>query len=176
MMIRTVIGAALALLLTACVAPENGEELPEPVPPLAMQREQPQLALMEHILGNYFASDIARRPTVCVSVVEDGEQRGLPADDETALILRFAQLAPFDRCKQAGSSWVDAETDDAALMFTLHSFACEQATRCTGWAGYQAGAASSMSYNYTMDWLDGEWTFARDPRLIADEPGGAGIM
>ena len=170
----------VAMALTACVAPDDGlessEQLPEPVPSLVSERERPQLALLEHILTDYFASDIATRPTVCVSVVDNGEQRGLSDEEETALVLRFEQLAPFDRCQQQDGSWTDSESGKPALVFTMHSFACEQDTRCTGWAGYQTGAAGSMSYDYTMDWLGDEWTFARDPRLIADEPGGAAIQ
>ncbi len=156
--------------LAACVAGKESEPVSEPlVPPIALEQDKPRLALVEHVLADYFAQDITTRPTVCASVVEGREQVGLPADEETALILRFEQLAPFARCENKGGHWRDTASQDPALVFAIHSFECQQETRCTGTAGYQAGAAGSLSYRYTMDWLDNEWTFGRDPMIIAED-------
>ncbi len=172
--------AALALnslALTACVAPEAGPPEPEPaIPPIAQDQSRPRLALVEHVLADYFAQDISTRPTVCASVVESGAQRGLVAEEETALILRFEQLAPFARCENKGGQWRDTASGDPALVFAIHTFACQQDTSCTGTAGYQAGGAGAPAYRYTMDWLDGKWTFGRDPMIIAeDEAQGAAV-
>ena len=165
------------LILAACVAPEDGgESAPDPVPPIAMDQSQPRLALVEHVLEDYFARDIANRPTVCASVIEDGAQVALGAEEETALILRFDRLAPFARCVKQGGEWRDSASDEAALVFGVHSFECQQETRCTGWAGYQAGTSNSLSYRYTMDWLDGEWTFARDPMILADDEAAGAVQ
>ncbi len=166
-----------AITLNACVAPEDAEPIiDKTVPSLATDQMKPRLALVEHVLSDYFAQDIANRPTVCASVIEESDQVALSAEEETALILRFSQLAPFSRCVKQGGEWRDSASDEAALVFGVHSFECAQETRCTGWAGYQAGAAGSLSYRYTMDWLDGEWTFGRDPRIIAEDEAQGGAV
>lgn len=175
-MMRLLPIAMAPLLLGACVAPEAGESTPDPVPAIAHDKSQPRLALIEHVLADYFARDIATRPTVCASVIEEGQQIGLAAAEETALILRFEQLAPFSRCEKQDGQWRDSASGEAALVFGVHSFDCQQDTRCTGWAGYQAGAAGSLSYAYAMDWLDGKWTFARDARIIAEDKAQGGAV
>lgn len=164
---KSVAIAALSAGLAACVpVAQQSEDLP-PLPPLSGQQANPRLALLEHVVGAYFASDIANRPTVCAAVHDGREEDALPPDDEVALIERFDQLAPMSRCTLSGGSWRDAETEQPALVFTLHSFTCSSEARCTGWAGYRAGAAASMSSLYTMEWRSGGWSFARDTRAIA---------
>lgn len=175
-MTRRTILLLAPLVLAACVAPESGEGAADPIPHIAQDKTQPRLALIEHVLSEYFARDIATRPTVCASVIEDDRQIGLAAAEETALILRFEQLAPFARCEKQDGQWRDVASREAALVFGVHSFDCQQETRCTGWAGYQAGSAGSLSYAYAMDWLDGKWTFARDARIMAEDGAQGGAV
>ena len=160
--------AALPLVLAGCLPLAQGgsNSLPA-LPALAGQQDNPQLALLEHVLADYFTSDITSRPTVCAAVHDGREEVALPPEDEVALIERFDRLAPLSRCTLAGGNWRDAETEEPALVFTLHSFTCASEASCTGWAGYRAGAAASMSYFYTMDWGGETWSFTRDPRALA---------
>jgi len=158
----------LGLLMQAGCAPlaDMGSRL-APLPPLAAQQANPRLALLDHVLADYFTSDIASRPTVCAAVHDGREEDALPPEDEVALIERFDRLAPLSRCAQIAGNWRDAETEEPALVFSLHSFTCSSDTNCTGWAGYRAGAAASMSYLYTMQWSGAAWTFTRDARALA---------
>ena len=159
--------AAGSLALAACVpVAEQAAKMP-PLRALSGQQDNPRLALLEHVLGSYFTSDITNRPTICAAVHDGREEDALAPEDEIALIERFERLAPLSRCTLATSGWRDAETDEPALVFSLHSFTCAAADRCTGWAGYNAGAAASMSYLYAMDWGGNGWTFTRDPRALA---------
>src|SRR5690606_29197472 len=91
--------AALPLVLAGCLplAPTGSNALP-PLPALAGQQGNPQLALLEHILTDYFASDITSRPTVCAAVHDGREELALSPEDEVALIERFDRLAPLSRC------------------------------------------------------------------------------
>ena len=159
--------AAGSLALAGC-APlaEQGGQMPT-MPALAGQQGNPRLALLEHVLTGYFASDISNRPTICAAVHDGREEDALTPEDEIALIERFDRLAPLSRCTLTPEGWRDMETEEPALVFSLHSFSCAAPDRCTGWAGYNAGAAASMSYLYTMEWGGNTWTFARDPRALA---------
>jgi hypothetical protein len=166
-----------SLALAGCVPMEaQGDGMP-PLPALAADQANPRLALLEHVLADYFASDITNRPTVCAAVYDGREEHALTPEEEVALIERFERLAPLSRCTLAAGRWRDAETEEPALVFSLHSFTCASEISCTGWAGYSAGAAASMSYLYTMEWgpkergpkerEGAEWAFTRDPRALA---------
>ena len=167
---RTITIAALAAQLAACVntpalnTPDQDPDLPL----LAADRDEPRLALVEHVLANYFASDIVSPPTVCAAIHDGRSEEALPAEQETALIARFPRLAPLSRCTRSGSAWVDSETDTPALVFTVHNFSCPSETSCTGWASYTAGRTSSPATMYTMTYDGNRWTFERDRRLIAE--------
>ena len=153
------------LLLAGCV-PLADVEAPA-MPALAAQQANPRVALLEHVLAGYFASDITNRPTVCAAVHDGREDDALPPDDEVALIERFDRLAPLSRCSLTAAGWRDAETEEPALVFSLHSFTCSSEASCSGWAGYNSGAAASMSYLYKMEWGGSEWAFTRDARALA---------
>lgn len=158
---------AMGAILASCVY----DAQVEPVAgnsPLAQDRDAPQLALLDRVLSDYFASDIVNPPTICVAVIENGQTSALPPEQEVALIERHSSLAPFGRCRWNGQSYVDSITEQPALLFTIHSFECEGPTRCSGWAGYVSGATSSLSARYTMEFTGDRWTFERDLRLIAD--------
>ena len=162
---------ALACLTGACVytVPLYGPDGDErEMTPLAADRAQPKLALVEHLLTNYFGSDIASPPTVCAALSDGRSQSALPPDQEIQLIERFPQLAPLSRCVWNGSAWRDSETEAPALVFTVHSFSCASETKCSGWAGYTAGDTSSPSALYRMEFAAGRWSFERDRRLIAE--------
>ena len=159
--------AAGSLVLAGCApVAEQGGQI-SGLPALSGQQGNPRLALLEHVLTDYFTSDITNRPTICAAVHDGREEDALAPEDEIALIERFERLAPLSRCTLAPGGWRDAETEEPALVFSLHSFTCAAADRCTGWAGYNAGAAASMSYLYTMQWGGSAWTFTRDARALA---------
>lgn len=166
---RRALVVLVALLLSACTY-----EVPMPdsaandLPPLAEALAEPRLALAEHLLAEYFASDIASPPTVCLAVSEGGAEAALPAAQETELIARFPRLAPFARCTRTAAGWHDRASEQPALVFTIHSFACASEIACEGWAGYTAGATASLSSLYRMAYEGGRWTFERDRRLIME--------
>jgi hypothetical protein len=159
----------VALTLAACVAPsQDAVTSPDPLPPLAERLDAPRLAMLEHVLAGYFASDITNRPTVCASWHDGREEEALPPDEEVALIARFPSLAPMARCSRTASGWRDTETEEAAMVFTLHNFTCASETACSAWGGYRSNGDNSMSYLYRGAW-DGEaWQFTRDTRIIAE--------
>ena len=159
---------ALALL-GGCIseAPMNEAGHPD-LPPLAEDRSQPRLALAEHLLAEYFASDIASQPTVCLAVSEGRSEEALPPEQETGLVARFPRLAPFSRCGWSPQGWRDIESEEPALVFTIHSFTCASATQCDGWASYISGANAAPSSLYRMRYENGRWQIARDRRLLAE--------
>ncbi|MGB3797945.1 MAG: hypothetical protein WA957_16800 [Alteraurantiacibacter sp.] len=160
-------GAAM-LALSACVAATGDGISPDPLPPLSAQKDTPRLAMMEYVLGEYFKSDIPNPPTVCASWHDGREEEALPPEEEVALIARFPSLAPMTRCVRTADGWRDAETDDAALVFTLHNFTCASAENCSAWGGYRSNGDNSMSYLYRGEWGGAQWQFTRDPRIIAE--------
>ncbi|MFB0611224.1 hypothetical protein [Aurantiacibacter poecillastricola] len=165
---KRLIGVA-ALALSACVVSgEDAARTPDPLLPLAQSLEQPRLAMLEHVLAGYFASDIPNPPTVCASWHDGREEEALPPEDELALMARFPQLAPMARCSRTDNGWRDTETDEPALVFTLHNFSCASEQSCSAWGGYRSDGANSMSYLYQGEWNGTEWHFTRDPRIIAE--------
>jgi hypothetical protein len=165
-----VVRRALALLLlplSGCMVNVPASEEPRAaLPALAADAAAPRLALAEHLLSEYFSSDIARPPTVCLAASDGRSEEALPPADETALVARFERLAPFSRCTWTTGGWQDAESGDPALVFTIHSFSCASATECTGWASYTAGATASPSALYRMRYAGDRWQIERDQRLI----------
>lgn len=161
--------AILALApFAACTVPPQSTEPSDALPPLARQQDEPQLAMLEHVLGLYFASDVTNRPTVCAAVHDGREEVAMETADEVALIARFPRLAPLSRCTLSADGWRDHETGEAAMVFTLHSFTCPSTARCTGWAGYRSTGDNSMNYLYNGEWSGSEWIFTRDPRIVAE--------
>lgn len=156
------------LALSACTLPQEEMTTPDVLPPLSQDRGAPELAMLEHVLGIYFSSDLTNPPTVCAAMHDGREEMALDTQDEIALIARFPRLAPLSRCTLSPGGWRDDETDEPAMVFTLHSFTCASEERCTGWAGYRSTESNSMSYLYTGEWTGEEWTFTRDPRIIAE--------
>lgn len=158
-----------AMGLAGCVAAAaDPAPSPDPLPPLAQRLDAPRLAMLEHVLGNYFSSDITNPPTVCASVHDGREEEALPPAEETALIARFPQLAPMSRCSRTADGWRDTETEQPALVFTLHTFTCASETSCSAWGGYRSNGDNSMSYLYRGEWNGTRWQFTRDPRIIAE--------
>ena len=171
-MFRAVAALALLALAGGCVYPEQEEEDAlggHGLPDLAADRPQPRLALMDHVLAEYFASDLGNRPTVCASVTDGRSEVALPPEQEQALIARYEALAPFSRCGWIDNAWRDIETGEPAIVFSIHSFTCPDEERCSAFAGYTAGQTNSMSYRYSMQWTGAEWSFERSPRIIADQ-------
>lgn len=161
--------AAAALGLSACTVPGADVAVaPDALPAFAAQKGDPRLAMLEHVLGGYFSSDITNRPTVCASWHDGREEEALAADEEVALIARFPQLAPMTRCIRTDNGWRDAETEQPALVFTVHNFTCASETSCSAWAGYRSDSGNSMSYLYRGEWSGEEWQFTRDMRIMAE--------
>lgn len=168
---KRLIAASLVLGLVAACAPpaEESQESPPDLPSLAMDRDRPQLALADHLLANYFASDVAMRPTVCIATTDGRDDVALEAGWERELMSRYEALAPFSRCALLDGVWRDAETGEPAMVFTLHTFTCTDELSCNGFGGYMAGATSSMSSRYTLQWDRDRWLFTRDDRLLGDQ-------
>jgi len=154
---RRSIITSFAFGLSACV---SGGGEPPPLPPLAGDREQPVLALFEHVLTGHFAAFGANPPTTCARL------RPGPLSDrqEEALIVRFVRLAPASRCVAAGIGWRDAITEQPAQVVEVYDFACQSPTQCRGWVA----APGSPAVRYAMSFEADEWRFTRDPRLIAE--------
>jgi hypothetical protein len=152
---KIVIGMVLGL--GACV---SGGGEPPPLPPLAKEREQPVLALFEHVLTGHFAAFGANPPTTCAQLRPDP----LSDEQEEALIVRFVRLAPASRCVAAGSGWHDAITEQPAQVVEVYDFTCQSATQCRGWVA----APGSPAARYAMRFDADEWRFTRDPRLSAE--------
>ena len=163
---RYLLALTAALGMAACTTSAPPGEAGD-LPALANERERPMAALAEHLLADYFSSDIVAPPNLCVATSEgEGGYEALPVDDEVALIERFEQLAPLTRCSWTGTAWQDSESGEPAMVFDIHSFACGSETRCTGWAGYTAGSSRGEYAEYTLDWSGDAWTFARDERRM----------
>ncbi len=161
---------APVLALTACVYPDDSVPAPESdVPSLGSDQSQPQLALMDHLLGTYFASDVPSRPTICAATHDGRSEVALAPEAERALMSRYDSLAPFTRCAWLEEGWQDSETGEPAMVFTVHSFSCTATDNCSGFGGYIAGQTSSMSNLYTMRYTGGAWAFDRDPRLVGEQ-------
>ena len=165
---RFVLMGAATLALGACVTADGDMVSPDPLPPLAAQKDAPRLAMLENVLGRYFASDIPNPPTVCASWHDGRQEEALPPADEIALIARFPNLAPMTRCTRTAEGWRDTETEQAALVFTLHNFTCASEESCTAWGGYRSNGDNSMSYLYRGEWTGTQWQFTQDPRIIAE--------
>jgi hypothetical protein len=145
------------LSLGACA---SGGGAPPPPAPLAEDREQPVLALFEHVLTGYFSGAGASGPTVCP--VQSPE--GLTAEQEQALIVRFVRLAPAERCSSGAQGPVDAITGEPAALLQVYDFACRSPDLCTGWV--QAPGAPAT--RYAMRFAGGAWRFDGDRRILAE--------
>ena len=149
------IGVALAL--GACAS--GGGEPPAPTP-LAGDREQPVLALFEHVLTGYFVGAGVAGPTTCARL----SPTPLTAEQETALIARFVRLAPAERCIAAGEGLVDAITGGPAQAVQVYAFSCQEAGLCSGWVV----APGAPATRYAMRFDGGAWRFDSDRRIIAE--------
>ena len=154
---RKDIAIGMVLALGACAS--GGGELPPPAP-LAGDREQPVLALFEHVLTGYFAGAGANGPTTCARLTPGP----LTAAQETALIERFVRLAPAERCIAAAQGTVDAITGEPALAVQIYQFACQNPDLCSGWAAVPGAPAT----RYAMRFEGGAWRFDSDRRIIAE--------
>ncbi|MCL6252076.1 hypothetical protein M3P36_13600 [Altererythrobacter sp. KTW20L] len=139
------------------------------LPALAADKSEPLLALADHLLANYFASDVATRPTVCIAVSDGREEVAKDPGDERELMMRYEALSPLSGCALIDGGWQDAVSGEPALVFSVHSFTCADAERCSGFASYMSGAQSTPSNRYTMEWDGSAWTFERDERLLGAE-------
>jgi hypothetical protein len=149
-----VVGMVLAL--GACA---SGGGAPPPPAPLAGDREQPVLALFEHVLTGYFAAAGASGPTTCARLSPDP----LSAEQEQELIVRFVRLAPAERCVSAAQGTVDAITGAPAQVVQLYQFACQVPGLCSGWVA----APGAPATRYAMRFGGGAWRFDSDRRIIA---------
>lgn len=154
---RKEIAIGVAFALGACAS--GGGEPPAPAP-LAGDREQPVLALFEHVLTGYFARAGASGPTICARL----SPTPLTDEQETALIARFVRLAPAERCIAAAPGTVDAITGEPAQAVQVYEFACQNPELCSGWVA----APGLPATRYAMRFEGGSWRFDSDRRIIAE--------
>ena len=154
---RKELGIGLAFALGACA---SGGGAPPPLAPLAGDREQPVLALFEHVLTGYFAGAGASGPTICARL----SPTPLTAEQETALIARFVRLAPAERCIATEQGTVDAITGAPAQAVQVYEIACQEADLCSGWVA----APGAPATRYAMRFVSGAWRFDSDRRIIAE--------
>src|SRR6187551_802099 len=154
---RKDIAIGMVLALGACAS--GGGEPPPPAP-LAGDREQPVLALFEHVLTGYFAGVGPSGPTTCARL----SPQPLSAEQEQALIVRFVRLAPAERCISAARGAVDAITGAPAQVVQVYQFACQSAELCSGWVAVPGAPAA----RYAMRFEGGAWRFDSDRRIIAE--------
>lgn len=164
---RQIIYGFCALSLAACTSPEGGQQAS--LPSLAEDRTKPQMALADHILGSFFASDVGPRSTTCIATHDGREEVALAPEDELELMMRYPALAPFARCALIDGAWQDAETGAPAMVFSLHTFSCADLATCNGFGGFMSGRTSSLTSRYSMDYDGRAWNFTRDDRLIGEE-------
>lgn len=162
------LAAAVPLALSTCSYPAADKfRSPDPLPPIAEQRDAARLAMTEHLLADYFAAHPAASSTVCAAWHDGREEEALAPDEELALMARFPQLAPMTRCSRTADGWRDEETQMPAVVVALHNFTCASKSRCAGWAGELSDGSVSASILYRGTW-DGEaWQFRRDSRTSA---------
>jgi hypothetical protein len=151
--------AVAPLLLGACV---NEPAAGSPLPPLARDREEPALALVEHVLTEHFAGQAAASdpPTTCVEL----KPTGLTAAQEEALIARFPRLAPRGRCETERPPPSDEFTGERAVLVQVYDFQCSDADHCTAWVS----RPGSPAMRYTLTFESGAWSFAGDRRILAE--------
>lgn len=168
---RRLAAVAAALALAGCFAPERAQDTssPKPLPSLAADKGAPLLALADHLLDQYFASEVAGDTTVCLAVTDGRDEQALPQADEVTLMMHHPALSPLATCGQVDGTWRNVDSGDPALVFTVHSFGCADGEECTGFVSYTAGAASSPSARYAMAWDGAAWQFTRDRRLLGGE-------
>ena len=140
---RRVSVAALGAALSACVS--GGAK---PLPKLAEDSEQPELALLEHVLTGHFAAAGAGGPAICAALAPTP----LTDAQEKALLDRFVRLAPASQCGEDGA------------VVRVYEFACASETLCGGWAARPGVPAT----RYAMRFEDGAWRFDGDLRIIAE--------
>jgi hypothetical protein len=158
------------LAVTACTHPDDGEPVPEEaLPSLGIDQSEPLLALVDHMLGTYFASDVSLRPTVCASTHDGRSEVALTPDAERELMTRYEALAPFARCAWLDKGWQDSETGEPAMVFNVHHFTCTDDSNCSAFGGFVDGDNSSLTYLYTMNYAEGAWQFRRESQIIMDE-------
>ena len=167
---RVIAAATMALVLAACTsAEEGGSDSPPQLPRLDTDIEKPQLALADHMLESYFASDIPMRPTVCIATTYGREEIALEQGWERELMMRYPSLAPFSRCALLKGEWQDARTGVPALVFSLHSFTCVTAASCSGIGEYKFGQTSSLASRYQLEWGGKRWLFTREDQVLDPE-------
>lgn len=154
-------------LLAACTTAASDTD-PPPPPPLALDQDQPMLALFEHVIGDYFAFAGEAPPTTCaiLRTGKDGET-GLSAEQEEALLKRFSRLAPAGRCEWDGEKYADSFTGDKATVIDIYQFACKDGASCSGWVNVRGPSACRPAVQYRMSYSAGSWQFERDERLLA---------
>jgi len=155
-------GAQLLALagLSACVWPATSLDPANAA--FAADPRAPDLALLEYKLEQHFANEPAQGRTTCATVLAEERpsvpyQTALPPEAETALIARFARLAPFGRCRWNGSRYVDAFTGGDAAVLVVEGLRCERPQLCTAWAGRVTTPAESTFRFYTVKYGRGVW-------------------
>ena len=128
-----------AFVLSGCVPAGSPAESPnEPVGGFTTELpDTPAIALLRHVLDEHFEARPANVKTVCATILSDeATPKALPESVETALIERYPELAPYDRCVWKDGQIVDSITGESARLYQVHSLECVASEDCTGMAGW----------------------------------------
>lgn len=157
---------AISLALGGCTLPLNRELVKSPNT-LAADPSHPELALLELRLAEHFGKFGAAPPTTCVRFAAGPDSYPTPYarfDEglERRIMLRFPDVAPYDRCVEARTVGrtkfhADRDTGEPAAMVDVHDLQCETVTRCTGWAGYVLDERRNGWRFYEARFSNGKW-------------------
>lgn len=159
--ILAILTCLCASLSAAACAPVLNGDLLRQANSVADDPARPELALLELRLAEHFAKLGDAAPTTCAGLGQYDAQRPLAGELETRLILRFPQLAPFDRCERKGKAFFDSITGEPAIMFDAHEVECQRPDLCTGWAGFLSHERSSGWRFFEARYRDGYWQVKR---------------
>lgn len=125
--------------------------------------DTPGMALLRHVLDEHFADAGRRVKTTCATVLADeGKPSALPEEVEVALIERYEDLAPYDRCVWQDGLVVDSVTGEPAVIYQVHSLECTAVDDCVGMAGWIAANLGAEYDQYRVSKsLLGNWTFEK---------------
>ena len=156
----------VSLAVSACAPALNSQLVRSPLT-VADDPDHPELALLEVRLAEHFGKFGATPPTTCAGFtpgtsIDRRKLGALSAEDEQRLMLRFPDLAPFDRCKPIDNGpgtkfFVDSITGEPAAMFDVHQLECSSPTRCRAYAGYTLDQQRNGWRFYEARFADGKW-------------------
>ncbi len=137
----------------------------ENVPPKAYAAalpDTPAIALLTELLDEQFANP-DRVPTTCATIASGNRtDQALPEEVELALMERYPELAPFERCVWKGDVMVvDAITGERAVIYSVRRLACTTPVECTAWGGWITANLGAQAWEYRLRRVEGKWIAER---------------